>query len=191
MATATKPSEPRSVKAADLAAPKFFPPTKVTPQPVPKPVVIEDNDAEEEVNLEAEVGNQDEYEYSGKSSTQLEDDVKELFKGTVVDHEVKIKDGDDVVEKFTDDFRLLPHQIQARQWMEQRETGGSRGGILADDMGSAHLITVLIWRAEIRPRLGKTIQTLVRIVEGKPHKSDQGRGYIPSTLSVNSRPAVF
>lgn len=36
--------------------------------------------------------------------------------------------------------------------------------------------------AEFRPRLGKTIQTLVRIVEGKPHMSDKGSGYIPSTL---------
>ncbi|KAF9645233.1 hypothetical protein BDM02DRAFT_3263042 [Thelephora ganbajun] len=167
VATTTKKYELHLGKATDLAAPKHFPPTKVIPQPAPKPVVIEDNDREEGVNVEADVNSQDEYDYSGKSATQIEDDVKELFKGTAVNYEVKIKEGDDIVENFAHDFKLLRHQIQAREWMRERETGNSRGGILADDMG-----------------LGKTIQTLVRIVEGKPHKSDRSRGYIPSTLVI-------
>ena len=125
----------------NLAAPKFFPPAKATPQPTLKPTVVKD-DGEESVNVEADVNAQDEYEYSGKSATQVEDDVKDLFKGTVIDHQVEIKEGDDVVEKFTDDFRLLRHQIQARGWMKERETGSSHGGILADDMGSALLVIV-------------------------------------------------
>ena len=108
--------------------------------------------------------------------------MKELFTGTVVNHEVEIKEGDDVVEKFAPDFRLLRHQIQAREWMKKRETGSSRGGILADDMGSVLFLLVVVLKVELHPRLGKTIQTLVRIVEGKPHKSDRSRGYIPSTL---------
>jgi len=122
------------VKAVNLAAPKFFPPAKTTPRPTPKSAVVED-DGEQDVDVEADVNAQDEHEYSGKSATQVEDDVKDLFKGTAVNHEVEIKEGDDVVEKFTDGFRLLRHQIQARVWMEERETGGSHGGILADDMG--------------------------------------------------------
>ena len=126
--------EPSSVKVVDLAAPKFFPPAKTTLRPTPEPAVVED-DGEQNVNVEADVNAQDEREYSGKSATQLEDDVKDLFKGTAVNHEVEIKEGDDVVEKFSDDFRLLRHQIQARVWMKERETGGSHGGILADDMG--------------------------------------------------------
>jgi len=167
----------------DLAAPEFFPPTaKSTPQLTPKPVVTEDNDGEEGLNIEADISAQDEFEYSGKSATQIEDDVKGIFKGTTVNHEVEIKEGDDVVEKFTDDFRLLRHQIQAREWMKERETGSSRGGILADDMGSVFLPVIVISRVELRFRLGKTIQTLVRIVEGKPHKSSRSKGYIPSTL---------
>jgi len=174
---------PGLARATDLAAPVFFPPAaKAIPQPTSKPIVIEDYDGEEALNVEADVNPQDEFESSGKSATQIEDDVKGLFKGTTVNHEVEIKEGDDVVERFTNDFRLLRHQIQAREWMKQRETGGSRGGILADDMGLDFLLIIVISKAELRFRLGKTIQTLVRIVEGKPHKSDRIRGYIPSTL---------
>lgn len=35
---------------------------------------------------------------------------------------------------------------------------------------------------DTRPRLGKTIQTLTRIVDGRPHKSDKYAGYAASTL---------
>ena len=105
------------------------------PKPTPAPTVVGDDDGEEAVNVEADVTAQDEYEYSRKSATQVEDDVKELFKGTTVNHEVEIKEGSDIVEGFIDGFRLLPHQIQAKKWMMERETKSSRGGILADDMG--------------------------------------------------------
>lgn len=135
----------------------------------------------EGINVEADVNAQDEYEYSGKSATQLEDDVKELFKGTAVNHEVKIKDGDEIVAGFIDGFSLLRHQIQAKEWMKERESKGSRGGILADDMGSVFLPVTVVLEVEFRPRLGKTIQTLVRIVEGKPSRSGSA-DYIPSTL---------
>lgn len=143
MATVTKTSEPRLAKTTDLDVSKFFPPTETAPKPTPQPVVIEDDDDEEGVNVEADITAQDEYEFSGKSATQVEDDVKELFKGTAVNHEVEIKEGSDVVDKFTNDFRLLPHQIQASQWMKERETGSSHGGILADDMGSV-LLPVIV-----------------------------------------------
>jgi len=109
--------------------------------------------------------------------------VKELFKGTSVNHEVEIKEGDEIVEKFASDFRLLRHQIQAKEWMKERETGRSHGGILADDMGLVLFPVVATdWKVDFRTSLGKTIQTLVRIVEGKPHKSDKSKGYIPATL---------
>ena len=130
-----------------LAAPKHSQP----PKPAPKPIVVEDDNGEEAVNVDADVTAQDEYEYSGKSATQVEDDVKELFKGTAVNHEVEIEEGDEVVEKFVDGFKLLRHQIQAREWMKQRETGSSRGGILADDMGSVLLPDVVVSMVELRP----------------------------------------
>lgn len=42
------------------------------------------------------------------------------------------------VEGFNDNITLLPHQVLARRWMEERESGKKLGGMLADDMGSAH-----------------------------------------------------
>ena len=141
MATATKTSRPTLPKPLDQAAQKL----PSLPKPAPVPVVIPDDDGEEAVNVEANVTAQDEYEYGGKSATQVEDDVKELFKGTIVNHEVEIKDGSDVVESFTDGFRLLRHQIQAREWMKTRETGSSRGGILADDMGLVTFSLLLLF----------------------------------------------
>lgn len=44
--------------------------------------------------------------------------------------------------------QLLPHQIQGVDWMQQRERGKRKGGILADDMG-----------------LGKTVQMLALILK--------------------------
>jgi SNF2-related domain len=69
-----------------------------------------------------------------------------------------------IVEGFREGICLLPHQVVGRVWMAERESGKKHGGILADDMG-----------------LGKTIQTLTRIVDGRPRKSD-GDGWAPATL---------
>ncbi|KAF9781271.1 SNF2 family N-terminal domain-containing protein [Thelephora terrestris] len=162
-AMTTKAPEPRLGNVMDLTNPNFIPPFKV----VPKPFVTEDEGGAEGINVEVDVTAQDEREYSGQTTTQIEDGVKDLFKGTAVNHEVERTEDDDIVPRFVDGFRLLPHQVQARHWMKEREAGRSHGGILADDMG-----------------LGKTIQTLVRIVEGKPHASEKGGGFIPSTLVI-------
>jgi SNF2 family DNA or RNA helicase len=72
-----------------------------------------------------------------------------------------------VVEGFREGIRLLPHQVVGRAWMTERESGKKSGGILADDMG-----------------LGKTIQTLARIVDGRPRKSDAENGWAAATLWV-------
>ncbi|KAI0299413.1 SNF2 family N-terminal domain-containing protein [Multifurca ochricompacta] len=71
------------------------------------------------------------------------------------------------VEGFREGIRLLPHQVVGRSWMAERESGKKCGGILADDMG-----------------LGKTIQTLTRIVDGRPRKSDGEDGWGAATLVV-------
>ncbi|KAF9078547.1 SNF2 family N-terminal domain-containing protein [Rhodocollybia butyracea] len=85
------------------------------------------------------------------------------------DVEVAVNADDAIVNGFKDEFRLLDHQIIGRNWMKGRENPGIKrmGGILADDMG-----------------LGKTIQTLTRIVEGRPRKSDKEDGWDPATLVV-------
>ncbi|KIM92388.1 hypothetical protein PILCRDRAFT_810445 [Piloderma croceum F 1598] len=72
-----------------------------------------------------------------------------------------------IVEGFKDGITLLPHQVLGRVWMKERETGKKAGGILADDMG-----------------LGKTIQTLARIIDGRPKKSDKQDGWAAGTLVV-------
>ncbi|KAJ4480027.1 SNF2 family N-terminal domain-containing protein [Lentinula aciculospora] len=48
------------------------------------------------------------------------------------------------------DYELKLHQVFARHWMANQESGGRQGGIVADEMG-----------------LGKTLQTLVLIKEDK------------------------
>ncbi|WFC98763.1 hypothetical protein MYAM1_001495 [Malassezia yamatoensis] len=53
--------------------------------------------------------------------------------------------------------RLLPHQVQGVEWMQKRERGEIKGGILADDMG-----------------LGKTVQMLALILKNNSLTSIQG-----------------
>lgn len=50
--------------------------------------------------------------------------------------------------------RLLPHQVQGIEWMQQRECGDIKGGILADDMGLG----------KVRRRLTQTVQMLALIL---------------------------
>lgn len=44
-------------------------------------------------------------------------------------------DDGEFVRGFREDIVLLPHQVVARSWMRERETGNNFGGILADEMG--------------------------------------------------------
>jgi SNF2 family DNA or RNA helicase len=85
------------------------------------------------------------------------------------DVKAEINEDDTIVKGFKEGIKLLPHQVIGRQWMKEREdvTRKRFGGILADDMG-----------------LGKTIQTLTRIVEGKPKRSDKDDGWAATTLIV-------
>lgn len=148
----------------DLAVPKFFPPHKVTP----KPATTDDEGVAEGINVEVDVTAQDEHEYSGKTATQIEDGVKELFKGTAVNHQVERNDGDDVVPSFIDGFRLLPHQVQARQWMKERETGRSHGGILADDMGSIFFLSAILQQTKLLPGSAKPSKPSSESSKGNP-----------------------
>ena len=108
-----------------------------------------------------------------KTGVEAEKDLQDLLQqsfdgredGEGVRDEVDMSQA--VVEGFSEGIRLLPHQVAGRLWMSQRESGKKCGGILADDMG-----------------LGKTIQTLARIVEGRPRKSDAEDGWAATTLWV-------
>ena len=100
------------------------------------------------------------------------------------DVETEINMEDAVVKGFKEGIELLPHQVLGRSWMRDREdtTKKRTGGILADDMGFVSpfdFLRSLTWYVD---RLGKTIQTLTRIVEGRAHKSDRDDGWAATTL---------
>ena len=108
-----------------------------------------------------------------KSAAEAEKDLQDLLQQGFDGREDGESSRDEidmsqaVVEGFREGIRLLPHQITGRIWMTERESGKKFGGILADDMG-----------------LGKTIQTLARIVDGRPRKSDAESGWAAATLWV-------
>ncbi|BEJ17181.1 hypothetical protein CspHIS471_0605820 [Cutaneotrichosporon sp. HIS471] len=97
-----------------------------------------------------------------------DEEMRELLAGAVGDGEDDPgKEGDDIVEGFAKDIKLMPHQVRGVRWMRERESGRKRGGILADDMG-----------------LGKTVQTLARIVEGGQTTVGEKRLYKGGTLII-------
>ncbi|KAF9260752.1 hypothetical protein L218DRAFT_906857 [Marasmius fiardii PR-910] len=105
------------------------------------------------------------------SPADAEKALRDLMRGSMNDdgEDLQFTEEDAEVPGFKDHIKLLPHQIVGRRWMKEREDPKLKryGGILADDMG-----------------LGKTIQTLTRIVEGRPRKSDKEDGWGPTTLVV-------
>ncbi|TFY65094.1 hypothetical protein EVG20_g5717 [Dentipellis fragilis] len=109
-----------------------------------------------------------------KGSADAEKDLKDLLQQTFDGREEGEGEGEPIdmseaiVEGFKDGITLLPHQVVGRRWMAERESGKKTGGILADDMG-----------------LGKTIQTITRIVDGKPRRSDKEDGWAAATLVIS------
>ncbi|KAK0498852.1 SNF2 family DNA-dependent ATPase [Armillaria luteobubalina] len=103
------------------------------------------------------------------NSAETEKALRDLMGGAMNDNEVEINMEDAVVDGFKEGITLLPHQVLARAWMRDREDVKKKqhGGLLADDMG-----------------LGKTVQTLARIVEGRPTKKDREDGWAAGTLVV-------
>lgn len=106
----------------------------------------------------------DRYMSTADTDKALRDLVAGVY--TQEDQEYTIEDA--TVPGFREGVKLLPHQITGRRWMADRESEKKTGGILADDMG-----------------LGKTIQTITRIVEGRPTKKDKQDGWAASTLLVH------
>ncbi|KAG6919121.1 hypothetical protein DXG01_008928 [Tephrocybe rancida] len=116
------------------------------------------------------------------SPADSEKALRELMSGGMdqeLENEVDMEDA--TVKGFRENIRLLPHQIIGRAWMKEREDPSKKrmGGILADDMG-------LTASGVNFPRcsLGKTIQTLTRITEGRARKSDRDDGWSATTLVI-------
>ena len=100
------------------------------------------------------------------TAAESEKELRDLMGNSMnQDINVDIDPEDAIVPGFREGITLMPHQIIGRAWMKDRETGKKAGGILADDMG-----------------LGKTIQTLTRIVEGRPTTTDRDNGWSGCTL---------
>ncbi|KAG7442867.1 uncharacterized protein BT62DRAFT_935597 [Guyanagaster necrorhizus] len=103
------------------------------------------------------------------NNAETEKALRDLMGGAMNDEEVEVDMEDSIVDGFKEGITLLPHQVLARAWMRDREDVKNKkfGGLLADDMG-----------------LGKTVQTLARIVEGRPTKRDREDGWAAGTLVV-------
>ena len=79
----------------------------------------------------------DEYEVA-KSAEDANKDMRDFLVGAI--GAFNLDDAGSVgptVEGFRDGVTLLPHQIQGRIWMRERETGKKSGGILADVCSAA------------------------------------------------------
>ncbi|KAF7337965.1 SNF2 family DNA-dependent ATPase [Mycena venus] len=162
-------------KPAFQRASGFPPPTMRMPVPepyvhrpqedVPKP---HDDDGDE--NILVPDFAPDLYGGDMMSAAQAESALRDLMAAdSNADATTEIDPEDAIVPGFKENIRLMPHQILGRSWMRDREdvTKKRAGGILADDMG-----------------LGKTIQTLTRIVEGRPRKRDKEDGWDAPTLVI-------
>ncbi len=61
--------------------------------------------------------------------------LRDLMADVRPEEKVEINDEDTIVPGFREGIKLMPHQVVARKWMAERESGKRSGGILADDMG--------------------------------------------------------
>lgn len=70
-----------------------------------------------------------------KSAVDAENELRDLLASNIGDGEEEEVDEEEAEVEGMPDVRLRPHQIRARAWMRERESGKKYGGILADDMG--------------------------------------------------------
>ncbi|GJJ11146.1 hypothetical protein Clacol_005377 [Clathrus columnatus] len=108
-----------------------------------------------------------------KTSAEADKELKELFSGVMEDGIKDVPPEEAIVEDFVDGIILKPHQVRARIWMKERESGKAAGGFLCDEMGPIS-----------RKRLGKTIQTVTRIVDNRPSREDRKVGWAKATLVI-------
>lgn len=102
-------------------------------QPLPEMPSRKADDDEEDGGEEFDLG---EAQFTAKDfelcSGDPEEQMRELLAGAVGDGEEGEVEGDETVEGFADNIKLMPHQVRGVRWMRERETGRRNGGILAD-----------------------------------------------------------
>ena len=117
-----------------------LPPAPPGPKPIPVAIASTvpktGDDAEHEEGEVFDLGNAEitaaDFErYRGDADEHM----RELLSGAIGDGEEGgegREEGDDVVEGFAKNMRLMPHQVRGVKWMKGRESGRKYGGILAD-----------------------------------------------------------
>jgi hypothetical protein len=91
--------------------------------------VTEDGSGEK---FNIEVGGDDDFRTNPDDAQRA---LKELVEGAIGASDLEGVDMKDATVKgFREGITLMPHQIQGRAWMRERETGKKCGGILADDV---------------------------------------------------------
>ena len=73
--------------------------------------------------------------------------MRELLSGAIGEGENDgVQEGEDKIEGFAANIRLMPHQVRGVKWMSGREQGRKTGGILADVSVIRHnLLTSRTW----------------------------------------------
>ena len=118
---------PPVVKQPSKATPIHVPSNADFPR-APRPIISEPD-------YEAfDMGAADTPEYR-VSAEDTEKALRDLMADVKNEETAEINDEDTIVPGFRSNIRLMPHQVVARKWMKERETGKRLGGILADDMG--------------------------------------------------------
>ncbi|KAI0922976.1 hypothetical protein AcV5_009827 [Taiwanofungus camphoratus] len=169
--TVSQPLRPK-VPASQRPA---MPPAKPNPSIKAVPIHVPSNRDIQNAAVRPVQPNYETFDMSGLDNDydpRLSDaDAEKALRDLVTDvyahgaHEVSTEDA--IVEGFREGIKLLPHQVVSRRWMADRESGKKTGGILADDMG-----------------LGKTIQTITRIIDGRPSRKEKKSEFSATTLVI-------
>lgn len=119
--------EPHPYRPTGPGAP-FKPPTFIGTSTLNDGGVVEDGTGEK---FNIEVGGED-FKTNPDDAQRA---LKELVEGAIGAADLEGVDMKDAtVNGFKEGITLMPHQIQGRAWMRERETGKKCGGILADDV---------------------------------------------------------
>lgn len=114
--------------AATTTAPPQHP-TVIRPPGQPLLAVLDNNAADGE---QFTIDTQAVYE-ERTTADEAQKAMRDLLSGAVGSIDISdVNMEDAVVEGFDENIRLMPHQIQGRIWMTERESGKKAGGILAD-----------------------------------------------------------
>lgn len=121
---------------AKTSAPTTAAPSQSSSKTSTRPTSVSDDDDSGSSKEEGEDFDLANVQYTAQDFERhgdAEEQMRELLAGAVGDGEDDHGgEGDDTVEGFAKDMKLMPHQVRGVRWMRERETGRKRGGILAD-----------------------------------------------------------